>query len=52
VEIRCDPRNERSAAVPRRLGFEHVATLAGDRAGRDGIARDTMVWQLTAPLTG
>jgi RimJ/RimL family protein N-acetyltransferase len=52
VEIRCDPRNERSAAVPRRLGFEHVATLAGDRPGRDGVARDTMVWQLTAPLTG
>ena len=52
VEIRCDPRNLRSAAVPRRLGFRHVATLPGDRAGRDGVAHDTMVWQLTAPVAG
>lgn len=28
VEIRCQPNNERSAAVPRRLGFSHEATLA------------------------
>lgn len=27
VEIRCDALNERSAAVPRRLGFTHEATL-------------------------
>jgi RimJ/RimL family protein N-acetyltransferase len=50
VEIRCDLANERSAAVPRRLGFQHVETLVGDRHGRDGTLHDTMVWQLTAPL--
>ena len=47
VEIRCDPRNVRSAAVPRRLGFRHVATLAADATAPDGTARDTMVWALT-----
>jgi RimJ/RimL family protein N-acetyltransferase len=52
VEIRCDADNARSAAVPRRLGFEHVATLASDRIGRDGGVHDTMVWQLIAPLAG
>jgi RimJ/RimL family protein N-acetyltransferase len=29
VRITCDERNERSAAVAARLGFEHVATDAG-----------------------
>jgi RimJ/RimL family protein N-acetyltransferase len=52
VEIRCDPDNARSAAVPRRLGFEHITTLEGDRVRRDGTLHDTMVWQLTAPLAG
>ena len=27
VEIQCDPNNMRSAAVPRKLGFVHEATL-------------------------
>lgn len=27
LEVRCDPRNVRSAAVPRRLGFEEEARL-------------------------
>jgi RimJ/RimL family protein N-acetyltransferase len=46
VEIRCDPRNDASAAVPRRLGFRHTRTLAGDDTGPDGAPRDTMVWVL------
>lgn len=29
VEIRCDPRNAPSVAVPRRLGFVHAKTIAG-----------------------
>src|SRR5262245_29064214 len=29
IEIRCDPANTRSAAVPRRLGYVHEATLRG-----------------------
>ena len=46
VEIRCDPLNVASAAVPRRLGFRHVATLEGNDTGPDGSSRDTMVWVL------
>ena len=30
VEIRCDPRNERSAAVPRRLGFRLATPTPAD----------------------
>lgn len=54
VEIRCDPRNDASAAVPRRLGFRHVVTLTGNDTGPDGSPRDTMVWVLerTGPPTG
>jgi RimJ/RimL family protein N-acetyltransferase len=47
VQIRCDPLNERSAAVPRRLGFHHLETLRADMVTPTGVPRDTMVWQLT-----
>lgn len=43
VEIRCEPTNERSAAIPRRLGFTHEATLRRRFAVRDDL-RDVMVW--------
>jgi RimJ/RimL family protein N-acetyltransferase len=49
VEIRCDPRNARSAAVPQRLGFTLERTLVGDTTAPDGSARDTQVWLLHAP---
>lgn len=49
VEIRCDPRNLASAAVPRRLGFRHERTLQGDTTAPDGSCRDTMVWLLERP---
>ena len=45
VEIRCDPRNAASAALPPRLGFRHVRTLSGDRLTPEGAPRDTMVWE-------
>src|SRR5919199_4217109 len=48
VEIRCDPNNARSAAIPRRLGYRHEATLPNDTLTPDGRPRDTMVWALLA----
>jgi RimJ/RimL family protein N-acetyltransferase len=46
VEIHCDADNVRSAAVPRKLGFTHEATLRRRRVG--GKVRDTMMWTLLA----
>jgi uncharacterized cupin superfamily protein len=48
VEIHCDPRNTRSAAVPRRLGFQHVATLPGRQVDVHGQPRDSLVWSMLA----
>jgi RimJ/RimL family protein N-acetyltransferase len=45
VEIRCDVKNERSAAVPRRLGFDLEATIRCD--ARDHLSnelRDTYLF--------
>jgi RimJ/RimL family protein N-acetyltransferase len=47
VEIRCDVNNEKSANVPRRLGFVHEATLRCDSRTPQGGLRDTMVFALT-----
>jgi RimJ/RimL family protein N-acetyltransferase len=48
VEIHCDSRNIRSAAVPRKLGFLHEATLHNRQLDTDGKPRDTMIWTLFA----
>lgn len=48
VIIRCDSRNLRSAAVPRRLGFIHEATFRHDSRDTSGALRDTFVFALTA----
>ena len=48
IEIHCDPRNHASAAVPRKLGFRHEATLARRLRDADGTARDVMIWTLFA----
>jgi RimJ/RimL family protein N-acetyltransferase len=45
VEIRCDKLNERSAAVARRTGFEHEATLHNHaRHHLTGALRDTLIF--------
>ncbi|MBT9547248.1 MAG: GNAT family N-acetyltransferase [Candidatus Sericytochromatia bacterium] len=46
IEIRCDPDNLASAAVPRKLGFEHEATLKQRDTTPTGQIRDTMIWTL------
>lgn len=48
VEIHCDPLNERSASVARRLGYTHDATLRKRLLEPDGTLRDTMIWSILA----
>jgi RimJ/RimL family protein N-acetyltransferase len=48
VEIHCDPRNVASAAVPRKLGYMHEATLRQRTPGPEGQRRDAMIWTLLA----
>jgi RimJ/RimL family protein N-acetyltransferase len=46
VEIHCDPDNGRSAAVPRKLGFIHEATLRQRVPCGEQKLGDTMIWTL------
>ena len=47
VRIRCGADNVRSAAVPRRLGFAHEATLRNECRRSDGALRDTFEFGMT-----
>jgi RimJ/RimL family protein N-acetyltransferase len=47
LEIRCDSRNVRSAAVPRRLGYRHVSTVDRATSASAGGPAVTLVWRLT-----
>jgi ribosomal-protein-serine acetyltransferase len=47
VEIHCDARNLKSAALPRRLGFVHEATLRNESRDHFGELRDALVFALT-----
>ena len=47
VEIRVDPRNERSWRVPERLGFVLEGVLRNDERAPDGTLRDTRVYAVT-----
>ena len=44
VEIRCDPENAASAAIPDKLGFECEGTLKKAGVDAKGNPRDTQVW--------
>ncbi|MBX6765294.1 MAG: GNAT family N-acetyltransferase [Rubrobacteraceae bacterium] len=46
VEVRCDPRNERSERVIRRCGFKLEGTLRHAQVAPDGSLRDTLVFSL------
>jgi RimJ/RimL family protein N-acetyltransferase len=46
VEIHCDPENARSAAVPRKLGFTHEATLRRRTQPARATIGDSMIWTL------
>lgn len=48
VEIHCDQKNVRSAAIPRKLGFRHTTTLRQHPRSADSTIRDTMIWTLLA----
>ena len=47
VQIRCDPENAASAAVPSRLGYRHLRTIPNATVKPSGAARDSMVWEIT-----
>ena len=47
VEIRCDEKNTRSAAVPQRLGFVQEARLRNNALTTSGDLRTTLVFALT-----
>ena len=48
VEIRCDPANAASAAIPRKLGYRNIKTLKGNAQTPLGRPRDTVVFALSA----
>jgi RimJ/RimL family protein N-acetyltransferase len=48
VEIHCEPENAPSAAVPRKLGYHHEATLRRRSQFSEDDLRDSMIWTLFA----
>lgn len=48
VEIHCSPQNQASAAVPRKIGFVHEATLRRRGPVKDGTPVDSMIWSMYA----
>jgi len=49
VEIRCDAKNTRSAAVAKRCGFLLEGVLRHDSLGVDGDLRDTLLFSKISP---
>jgi RimJ/RimL family protein N-acetyltransferase len=46
MEIHCDPNNKASAAIPRKLGYKHDATLRKRNPNEKKELRDAMIWSL------
>jgi len=46
LEIHCNPKNIASAAVPRKLGFTHEATLRKRKPDENGELQDRMIWSM------
>jgi RimJ/RimL family protein N-acetyltransferase len=46
IEIHCDPENESSAAIPKKLGFSLDGILRKSTPALHGVLRDTMIWTL------
>ena len=47
MEIHCDPANAASAAVAKKLGYTHEATLRQRMLTPESAPRDTMIWTMT-----
>jgi len=48
LEIHCAPDNVRSAAIPKKLGYQYEATLCRRLHTANAEPRDTMIWSLFA----
>lgn len=48
VEIRVEPTNDASLAIPKKLGFDREATLRRRHPSLDGSLKDLVVWSLFA----
>ena len=46
LEIRCNPQNHASAAIPRKLGFTHEVTFQQHIGQGEVEPKDIMVWSL------
>jgi RimJ/RimL family protein N-acetyltransferase len=47
IEIHCHPLNLASAAIPRKLGFAHVATIPNCVPNEATGPRDSQIWAIT-----
>lgn len=49
IQLLCDERNTKSAAVAKRLGFTLEGVLRNERRDTFGEPQNTMVWSMIAP---